>query len=62
MKVTDVKCALGSVDRMNQAGNRVALDGDKSYMINKAAGRVTPITLENGKFVLNIVALVAVHV
>ena len=35
MQVTDVKRTLGSVYRMNQAANRVVLDGDESYMMHK---------------------------
>ena len=54
MHVTDVKRTLGSVYRMNQAGNRVVLDGDESYMVHKKSGIVTPITVENGKFLFNI--------
>ena len=54
MQVTDVKRTLGSVYRMNQAGNRVVLDGDESYMVHKDSGIVTPITIDNGKFIFNI--------
>ena len=54
MQVTDVKRTLGPAYRMNKAGNRVVLDGDESYMINKSSGIVTPISLDNGKFIFNI--------
>ena len=54
MQVTDVKRTLGSVYRMHQAGIRVVLDGDDSYMVHKATGRVTPIYVDNGKFLFNI--------
>ena len=54
VQVTDVKRTLGSVYRMNQAGNRLVLDGDDSYMVHKATGKVTPIYVEQGKFLFNI--------
>ena len=54
MQVTDVKRTLGTVYRMNQAGNRVVLDGEESYMVHKSSGLVTPIMLEDGKFMFNI--------
>ena len=39
---------------MNQAGNRVVLDGKESYMIHKPTGRVTRIEVEDGKFMFNV--------
>ena len=54
MQVTDVKRTLGSVYRMHQAGHRLVLDGDDSYMIHNVTGRVTPIYVEQGKFLFNI--------
>ena len=54
VQVTDVKRTLGSVYRMNQAGNRLVQGGDESYMIHKPTGRVTPIYVEQGKFLFNI--------
>ena len=51
MQATDVKRTLGSVYRMNQAGNMVVLDGNNSYMVHKQSGKRTKIAEENGQFV-----------
>ena len=39
MQVADVNKPLGSVYRMNQAGNKVVFDGEWSYVENKKSGR-----------------------
>ena len=54
IQVTDVKKTLGSVYRMNQAGNMVFLDGGSSHMVHKTSGRKTPTLEENGHYVFYI--------
>ena len=54
IQVADVKKTLGSVYRMNQAGNQVVLDGGFSYMIHKKTGKRTPILEEHGQYVFYI--------
>jgi hypothetical protein len=49
--VADVNKVLGSVHRMNLGGNKVVLDGDRSYMEGKS-GRRTRIHYKDGQFVM----------
>ena len=51
IQFADVKHALGSVRRMNEAGNRVVLDEDVD---NKATGERTTLTKERGSCVLTV--------
>ena len=48
----DVRKVLGSVHKMNQGGNLVVLDGEHSYMKNKASGQKTKIHYEDGQRIL----------
>ncbi len=54
IQCADVTRALGSVYRLNQGGNSVVLNGKNSYMLHVKSGIKTPITLENGKYMLSI--------
>ena len=54
MQCTDIKKTLGSVHRMNQGGNVVALGGDQSYMVNKKTHQKTRIKYEDGQCVFYI--------
>jgi hypothetical protein len=54
IQCADVTRALGSVYRLNQCGNSVVLNGKNSYMLHITSGIKTPITLENGKYMLSI--------
>ncbi len=49
---TDVKKVLGSVRHMNTAGKAVVLDGERSYMQNKAAGEKTRVRYEGGQCIV----------
>jgi hypothetical protein len=52
MTVADVHKVLGSVHKMNMGGNRVVLDGARSYMENKYNGKKTKIYYEDGQYML----------
>jgi hypothetical protein len=52
MTCADVHKVLGSVHKMNMGGNKVVLDGSKSYMENKMTGRRTKIHYEDGQYIL----------
>jgi hypothetical protein len=52
MTVADVHKVLGSVHKMNMGGNRVVLDGARSYMENRNSGKKTKIHYEDGQFIL----------
>ena len=54
MQVADVKRTLGSVHRINQAGNKVVGDGKESFMVHKTTGAVTPIHVEQGQYVFHL--------
>ena len=54
VQCADVKKTLGSVHRMNQGGNVVVLDGDRSYMVNKRTHQKTRIKCEDGQYVIYI--------
>jgi hypothetical protein len=51
MTVADVQKVLGSVRKMNIGGNKVVLDGPRSYMQSRSGTR-TKIHYENGQFIL----------
>ena len=51
MQVADVKKTLGSAYRMNQGGNKIVLDGEDSYLVNKVTGKKTQVMLEDGQYV-----------
>ena len=50
MNVADVKKTLASAYQIVQAGNKVVLDSDYSYIVNKATGEKTTIQVNNGEF------------
>ena len=50
MNVADVKKTLASAYQIAQAGNRIILDSDYSYIVNKATGEKTRIQVNNGEF------------
>ena len=52
MTCADVHKVLGSVHKMNQGGNLVVLDGEHSYMKNKASGQKTKIHYEDGQYIM----------
>jgi hypothetical protein len=52
MTVADVHKVLGSIHKMNMGGNRVILDGARSYMENRSSGKSTKIHYEDGQFIL----------
>jgi hypothetical protein len=54
VQCADVTKTLGSVHRLNQGGNAVIFDGDRSYMIHKATKTITPIKQENGQFIMHL--------
>ena len=54
MQVADVNKPLGSVYRMNQAGNKVVFDGEWSYVENKKSGRKNKINLIDGKYMMDL--------
>jgi hypothetical protein len=51
MTVADVHKVLGSVHKMNMGGNKVVLDGPRSYMQSRS-GKRTKIHYEDGQFIL----------
>jgi hypothetical protein len=50
MNVADVKKTLASAFQIVAAGNKVVLDLDYSYIVDKTTGDKTTITVENGEF------------
>ena len=52
-QVTDVRRALVSARRLREKGNNVILD-EKPRIINKATGKVIPLTVKDGMFLLDI--------
>ena len=50
MNVADVKKTLASAFQIVAAGNKVVLDMDYSYMVDKTTGENTTINIENGEF------------
>ena len=50
MNVADVKKTLASAYQMCQAGNKIILDSEHSYIVNKATGNKTTIQVNNGEF------------
>ena len=54
VQVADVSRTLGSVNRMNEAGDVVVLDGHDSYTLNKSTGRITGIEWREGKFLMDL--------
>ena len=53
MQCADVRKTLASVHRVNQGGNAVVLDGNKSYILHKSTGNATPIKYEDGQYVFH---------
>jgi hypothetical protein len=51
MTVADVHKVLGSVHNMNLGGNKVVLDGERSFMESRS-GRRTKIHYKDGQFIL----------
>ena len=54
MQVAEVNKTLGSAFRMNQCGNKIVLDGDNSYFVNKKTGKITKVHQEKGQYVFYI--------
>ena len=54
MQVAEVNKTLGSAFRMNQCGNKIVLDGDNSYFVNKKTGKTTKVHQERGQYVFYI--------
>jgi hypothetical protein len=52
MTCADVQKVLGSVHRMNMGGNKVVLDGGRSYMENRETGKRTKIHYEGGQYIM----------
>ena len=50
MNVADVKKTLASAFQIVAAGNKVVLDIDYSYIVDKTTGEKTTINIENGEF------------
>ena len=50
MDVADVKKTLASAFQIVAAGNKVVLDIDYSYVVDKQTGEKTTINIENGEF------------
>ena len=50
LQVAEVTKVLGSVNNLVEAGNKVVLGSQGSYIINKRTERVTPIERRNGAF------------
>ena len=50
MNVADVKKTLASAYQIVQAGNKIVLDSDYRYIVNKATGENTVIEVNNGEF------------
>ena len=48
--VADVKKTLASAFQIVAANNKIVLDIEHSYIVNKATGEKTAITIENGEF------------
>ena len=53
-QVTPVTKALGAVKSLCRAGNQVVFDGDGSYILNKATGKVTNLREKSGTCVLRV--------
>ena len=50
MNVADVKKTLASAFQIVAAGNKVVLDIDYSYIVDKTTGEKTTLNIENGEF------------
>ena len=46
----DVKKPLASVGVLGKSGNKVVLDGDRSFIFNRKSGTHTPIEYKNGMY------------
>jgi hypothetical protein len=57
-QATDVRKPLAAVSRIVEKGNTVIFDADCSYILHKASGTKTPISLENGAYVINVEYLI----
>ena len=54
MNVADVKKTLASAYQIVQSGNKIILDAEYSYIVNKLSGENTPIEVINGEFQFDI--------
>ena len=54
MQCAEASRTVASLLRMNEAGDKVVLDGKDSFMINCGGGKVAHTDMEDGKFVFNI--------
>ena len=54
MNVADVQKTLASAFQIVNAGNKIILDTDYSYIVNKATGEKTEVTVENGEFLFDL--------
>ena len=54
MNVADVQKTLASAFQIVNAGNKVILDSEYSYIVNKATGEKTDVTVENGEFIFDL--------
>ena len=54
MNVCDVTKPLGSAMSMMKAGNRIVLDEEGSYILNKASGKTTGVEDRDGSLVFDI--------
>ena len=50
MNVADVKKTLASAYQIVQASNKIILDSDHSYIVNKTTGEKTLVNVVNGEF------------
>ena len=54
MNVADVQKTLASAWQIVNAGNKVILNAEYSYIVNKATGEKTDVTVENGEFIFDL--------
>ena len=54
MNVADVQKTLASAFQIVNAGNKIILDTDYSYIVNKATGEKTEVTVDNGEFLFDL--------
>ena len=54
MNVADVQKTLASAFQIVNAGNKIILDAEYSYIVNKGTGEKTDVTVENGEFIFDL--------
>ena len=54
MNVADVQKTLASAFQIVNAGNKIILDAEYSYIVNKNTGEKTDVTVENGEFIFDL--------